>query len=282
MLLQGRGASAKLYAHARSANSARVGHRVSYNFCVFIINYNLPFFSHACPCSKCESNETDRSLITRHDSTLSAMRALLESSQEGSPSKDDSTVENSQASTEASQTDDCSSSTTISGRPSPVTPTSEMPTPTPSSQQTVTDEETGACLNHEEHAAEVIEHAHERVSLKTRRPRLWRHGYEIFQSICTYNGRLLIFYVNFCSTFYFNTCACVCACRDRQRYPSRGPGDCVVGLRRNLGGLVRWKCGLETWCGEEFAQPQAALGWATLRFCSAMRVSGKTHLLGPN
>ena len=184
MIVQGLGASAKHYAHARIANSARVGNRVSFKFLVFSFSFNLSF-CRACPSSKCDSNNTDRSLIERHDSTLSAMRALLESSQEGSPSKDNP-VENSQASTEATLTDDCSTST-ISGRPSPVTPTSEMPTPT-SGSQTATDQDDGACLTHEDHAAEVIEHAHERVSLKTRRPRLWRHGYEVFQSICTYNG----------------------------------------------------------------------------------------------
>ena len=139
------------------------------------------------------------------------MRCLLESSQEGSPSKDittdnspatthvsgtsspgrDSFTESSQGDdkcTDASQTDDRS---TISGRPSPVTPTSEMPTPTLGSQ-TATDEEPGACVSHEDHAAEVIEHAESRVSLKTRRPRLWRHGYEIFQTICTYHGAYVV------------------------------------------------------------------------------------------
>ena len=172
---------------------------------------------HACPCRGGNSNETDRSLITRHDSTLSAMRCLLESSQEGSPSKDNSpatthvsetsTPESSQASTDASQTDDCSNST-ISGRPSPVTPTSEIATPTSeiatptSGSQTVTDEDAGASAPHEDHAADVIEHAQERVSLKTRRPRLWRHGYEIFESICTYNG-VLSFYVHLGSIYHF-------------------------------------------------------------------------------
>ena len=46
------------------------------------ICFNCPF-SCACPCSNSDSNETDRSLIERHDSMQSAMRALLESSQEG-------------------------------------------------------------------------------------------------------------------------------------------------------------------------------------------------------
>ena len=158
---------------------------------------------HACPCRGGNSNETDRSLITRHDSTLSALRCLLESSQEGegSPTKENSpatthvsetSTESSQVSTEdASQTDDCSNST-ISGRPSPVTPTSEIATPT-SGSQTVTEEDAVASMPHEDHAADVIQHAQERVSLKTRRPRLWRHGYEIFESICTYNGTCVIF-----------------------------------------------------------------------------------------
>ena len=140
------------------------------------------------------------------------MRALLESSQEGSPSKADST-EGSQICTDASQTEDGNASA-ISGRPSPVTPTSEVVTPTTGSQQTVTDEDTAAQTAHEDHAAEVIEHAQVRVSLKTRRPRLWRHAHEIFQSICTYNGKYLYFYLNICSTLNFNTCACVW-------YPSR-------------------------------------------------------------
>ena len=171
---------------------------------VISFDFNLSF-CNVCLCRDGGSCDTDRSLIKRHDSTLSAMRCLLESSQEGSPSKDDSnenspatthvsetsTPESSQASTEASQTDDCSTST-ISGRPSPVTPTSEMPTPTPESQ-TASDEEAGALLSHKDHASEVMEQAKERVSLKTRRPCLWRHGYEIFESICTYNGVLVIF-----------------------------------------------------------------------------------------
>jgi len=71
-----------------------------------------------------------------------------------------------------------------------------MPTPTPGSQ-TAEDEESGACISHEDHAAEVMENAEERVSLKTRRPRLWRHGYQIFQSICTYHGEFsfLLFFL---------------------------------------------------------------------------------------
>lgn len=190
--------------------------------------HNL-FIIRTCLRRRDESVESDRSLIQRADSSLMAMRALLDSSQEeSSPHKEqprshvsdtatpgigyntevstaeDKPLGSSQATSHVSETSSPGdTASTISGRESPNTPSSEMPTPTLSPQnsasqtsteasQAISDDEqdNGDSIPHEEHAAEVISHAIERISLRTRRPRLWRHAFKIYDSMCAYNGSL--------------------------------------------------------------------------------------------
>ena len=153
------------------------------------------------------SEETDRSLIERADSTLSAMRLLLDSSQECSQS----TIEDVAHVSDTTPGDDTS---TISGRQSPTTPTptptptstptptptptiapTPTPTPTPTIASTPTTPEESendvafATISHAEHAGAVLSQVQTiRTSLRTRRPRLWRHGFKIYDSMCCFQG----------------------------------------------------------------------------------------------
>ena len=163
--------------------------------------------------------ESDRSLIARHDSTLSAMRCLLESSQEPSPTKhcppadtpnsrtegndaDVSTVsesaspENAVSESLSSQSQDTALSS--QSQDTDVTETDSQPIldsahaikdpPEESSQddsrisKSPEDKKARANdhLDHAEHVAIVLSQVKNRFSLRTRAPRLWRHGCQIF------------------------------------------------------------------------------------------------------
>ena len=170
----------------------------------------------------CRQPESDRSLIARHDSSLSAMRDLLEgSSQEASPEKRTAT---SSGTTEIPETPVSTSQDVSSAAGTPETPgsvstvsdsqetsdttktseTQETPvlpsqdvssaagTPeTPASVSTVSDSQETSLIDHYVHAAAEMEHNEKkRKSLRTRAPRLWRHGCEIYDSFCQYTGVL--------------------------------------------------------------------------------------------
>ena len=166
--------------------------------------------------------ESDRSLIARHDSTLSAMRCLLESSQEPSPIKHCPPADTPNSRTGGNDAD----VSTVSDSASPETAVSESQSqsqdtdPSPSldsvqaipdttedsSQQSQESNKDDICisssnqslqeknaramdyLDHAEHVAIVLSEATNRCSLRTRAPRLWRHGCQIFDSFCAYTG----------------------------------------------------------------------------------------------
>ena len=181
-----------------------------FEFCIILISHIFHKFA-------CRQPVSDRSLITRHDSTLSAMRCLLEgSSQESTESQEASQVstesqEASQVSTvsqEASQEmptpqDAAAETPATPAAETPATPAAETPA-TPASASTVSSdsqetatpetpqeepEEDGFINHHIYAAAELRLNKKLRLSLRTRSPRLWRHGCKLYGSFCAYSGK---------------------------------------------------------------------------------------------
>lgn len=169
---------------------------------------------------------TDASLIARHDSTLSAMRCLLESSQEPSPIKhvnpvdtprvtpdandaDVSTMSEGAASEALSQSQDTMvhesqdsslDSTPIEGKDNSSMEAESLPlkgkSPPPMDS-----------LDHSEHLAVVLSEVSNRCSLRTRNPRLWRHECQVFDSFCAYAGACFnknLFCITLFNIIYFN------------------------------------------------------------------------------
>ena len=174
--------------------------------------------SYICLCisNVCRGEESDRSLIERHDSSLSAMRCLLgsESSQECSTPGDETAstpAESQECSTpgdETASTPAVTSDHTVPPTPESTSDHAVPPTPTetvtpspPTTELPPTPQPTGTAtppqdqdkdfdrVPHQIHAGAVISNENNiRTSLRTRRPRLWRHQHEIHESMCRYAG----------------------------------------------------------------------------------------------
>lgn len=199
------------------------------------------------------SEVSDRSLIARHDSTLSAIRCLLGSSQEEasqestaeSPADTPVTSVSATSCVDTSQDADLSSTVTDEQTPNhynnsaesqqegtePETktdqscggeqqprggdccapPVKEAPThSTPSCETSPEPQETNMQdkprgedtdkdnevieetdmekVHHSEHMSLVLSNAKDRVWLRTRSPRLWRHGCQLYETFCSYSG----------------------------------------------------------------------------------------------
>ncbi len=159
-----------------------------------------------------QSEQSDRDLIVRHDSSLSAMRCLLGS--------DESQTAESQDPPETPSPMDVMQTpqdppVTPSSKDTPVTPASEdvaetpetpldvpetpetpdLSTETPETPCTDSSPAEAAApryelVEHSLHAAlEIKANKVKRLSLRTRAPRLWRHGCKIYESFCSYSGR---------------------------------------------------------------------------------------------
>ena len=64
---------------------------------------------------------------------------------------------------------------------------------TPASVSMVSDSQETSLIDHYDHAAAEMEHNKKnRKSLRTRAPRLWRHGCEIYDSFYQYTGALYV------------------------------------------------------------------------------------------
>ena len=97
----------------------------------------------------------------------------------------------------------------------PPTPTAEEATPPPTASPPTPITETPPRnqdydrIPHEDHSGAVREKAKNyRISLRTRRPRLWRHKHEIYESMCCYEGmcRYLLFITAICVDFLVDMC----------------------------------------------------------------------------
>ena len=189
--------------------------------------------------------ESDPSLLTRQDSTQSAMRCLLASSQEEnsagersdardspaitpetnvSPTNSEGTSNDADLSTVTDTDSQQDGETTASYGGESAGSQSESPPQnldsgeskheashlaTSSKQQaevehrlleTKTSESDQGnpaetdIVTHDEHVALVLNHAKGRVSLRTRSPRLFRHGCQLHDSFCEYSGNLALYF----------------------------------------------------------------------------------------
>ena len=174
--------------------------------------------------------QSDRDLIVRHDSSISAIRRILESSQssqeqtpasETSDQTPDQTPDQTSDQTPASETPDqtpaSETPTDIDETQTPIDPpvdlesqetqddpTTEVPetpetppeTPSTDSSPPLETDTRQSYITHRDYVAQEIEsNKKKRVSLRTRAPRLFHHGYKMFESFCSYAGVVTVSYL---------------------------------------------------------------------------------------